>query len=136
REILKFYRKNIDLDRAAEMIRYAGSRGIFTVGNFILGAPMETEETMEKTFALIHSCGFDQVNIKTLDYMIGSDLYNSLCDSLKSGDHVFACAENGLTGFTLAELIRKRDEFQKGYYAKHRAELAEKIQQFGSPYHL
>lgn len=136
REILKFYRKSIDLDRATEMIRYAGSRGIFTVGNFILGAPMETEETMEKTFELIHSCRFDQVNIKTLDYMIGSDLYSSLCDSLKSDDHVFACAENGLTSFTLAELIRKRDEFQKSYYAKHRAELAEKIRQFGSPYHL
>jgi len=136
REILKFYRKNIELDHSAEMIRYAGGRGIFTVGNFILGAPMETEETLEKTFALIRSCGFDQVNIKTLDYMIGSDLYDSLCDSLKSSDHVFACAENGLTGFTLAELIRKRDDFQKSYYAGHWAELVEKIRQFGRPYHL
>jgi uroporphyrinogen-III synthase len=95
---------------------------------------METEETIEKTFALIRSCGFDQVNIKTLDYMIGSDLYNSLCDSLKSSDHVFACSENGLTRFSIAELIRKRDEFHQSYYAKHRAELAEKIRQFGSPY--
>ncbi len=136
RDILKFYRKNIDLDRAVEMIRYAGGRGIFTVGNFILGAPMETEETVDKTFVLIRNCGFDQVNIKTLDYMIGSDLYNTLCDSLKSGDHVFACAENGLTSFTLAELIKKKDEFQRTYSANHRTELAEKIQQFGSPYHL
>jgi hypothetical protein len=136
REILKFYRKNIELEHAAELIRYAGARGICTVGNFIIGAPMETEETMDLTFALIRGCGFDQINIKTLDYMIGSDLYSSLGDSMKSAEHIFACAENGLNGFTLAELIQKKNDFQKKYYAEHLEELAKKIRTFGNPYSL
>jgi uncharacterized radical SAM superfamily protein len=136
RGILNFYRKNINLDRAPAIIRYANSIGLFTVGNFILGAPMESEETIENTFALIRDCEFDQVNIKTLDYMIGSELYNSLCNSQKSKDHIFACAENGLTTFPLAELIKKKEYFQQTYYAEHQTKLKKKIQKFGSPYSL
>lgn len=133
-EILSFYRKNINLDHAVEMIQYAGSKGIFTVGNFILGAPIESEETIKKTFAVIRECKFDQINIKTLDYMIGSELYDSMCDSLKVSDHVFACRENGLTKFSLADLIKIKDDFQKEYYAENRLRIKEKICIFGSPY--
>lgn len=48
------------------IIRYANSLGIFTVGNFIIGAPMESESTITETFDLIKECEFDQINIKTL----------------------------------------------------------------------
>jgi uncharacterized radical SAM superfamily protein len=135
-EILKFYRKNINLERVPALIRHTNSIGIFTVGNFILGAPMESEKTIEETFALIRDSEFDQVNIKTLDYMIGSELHNSMCDSQKEKDHVFACAESGLTRFPLAELINKKKKFQQAYYAERKLILEKKIQQFGSPYSL
>lgn len=52
REILDFYKKNIRPERVPDLIRYADSIGIFTVGNFILGAPMETDESIEATFSL------------------------------------------------------------------------------------
>ena len=133
-DILDFYRKNIDLKHAVEMVQYAGGKGIYTVGNFILGAPMESEETVRQTFEVIRNCEFDQVNIKTLDYMIGSELYDSMGDCLKSGDHVFACAENGLTNFTLAELVRIKNDFLKKYYAENHPRLKKKILTFGSPY--
>lgn len=133
-EILNFYRKNIRLERVSDLVHYADSIGIFTVGNFILGAPMETDNSIEATFSLIELCGFDQVNIKTLDYMIGSELYDGLSTSFRSNDHVFACSENGLTHFSLEALISRRDQFLQGYYAKHRKKLSEKIQQYGPPY--
>lgn len=104
----------------SDLVHYADSIGIFTVGNFILGAPMETDNSIEATFSLIELCGFDQVNIKTLDYMIGSELYDGLSTSFRSNDHVFACSENGLTHFSLEALISRRDQFLQGYYAKHR----------------
>ena len=132
--ILNFYQKNIQIANIPELIRYANSIGIFTVGNFILGAPMETDYTIDQTFALIRECGFDQINIKILDYMIGSTLYDSLPNELKKNDHVFACAENGLTSFTLAELTNRRNAFIKSYYNEHRTMLAEKISRFGTPY--
>ena len=34
KEILRFYRKNINIDEVPSIIRYANSLGIFTVGNF------------------------------------------------------------------------------------------------------
>ena len=117
-----------------DLIQHANKRGIFSVGNFILGAPMESNDSIEQTFALIRECGFDQVNIKTLDYMIGSKLYDSLPDALKTSDHIFASAENGLTSFTIKELTDRRDAFIKEYYAEHRQRLAEKIRRFGAPY--
>lgn len=133
-ENLDFYKKNIQLIHIPDLIQYANSKGIFSVGNFILGAPMETNDSIERTFALIRECGFDQVNIKTLDYMIGSTLYDSLPDALKTNDHIFASAENGLTSFTVKELIDRRDAFIKDYYKEHRQRLAEKIRRFGPPY--
>lgn len=134
KDILRFYRKNINIDYVPELIRYANSIGLFTVGNFILGAPMETDETIDQTFSLIRSCEFDQINIKILDYMIGSELYESLPQLYKIESHVFSCAESGLTSFPLKEMICRRDAFIKQYYMEHKEIIAKKIFQYGYPY--
>lgn len=133
-DILHFYRKNIDINNVPYIIRYANSIGIFTVGNFILGAPMETENTIKKTFELIRKCEFDQVNIKNLDYMIGSILYDSLDEMLKTEDHVFACAENRLNNFKLNDLKGKKEEFLSSYYREHRSTIERKIKIYGAPF--
>ena len=132
--ILNYYRKNIQISDIPDKIRYANDCGIFTVGNFILGAPMETDETIEQTFSLIRSCEFDQINIKILDYMIGSELYDSLPDDRKMSDSVFSCKENGLTQFYLSELTNMKDDFLHRYYTDHREKMERKIKKFGKPY--
>lgn len=133
-EILKFYRKNICLEQIIPLIKYANSKGIFTVGNFIIGAPMETHSSIRNTFSLIRECGFDQVNIKNLDYMIGSELYERLTNSLKEKNHVFACSENGLTKFTLNEIKEYKTQFLSDYYKEHKEILIKKIKVYGRPY--
>lgn len=133
-EILRFYRKNIDIDKVPYIIQYANSIGIFTVGNFIIGAPMETEATINETFRLIKQCEFDQVNIKNLDYMVGSVLYESLSDELKKDDHVFACLENGLNSFSIDDIRRRKDAFLSEYYKSHRAIIEKKIRFYGTPF--
>ena len=55
-DILEFYKKQIDLDKATEIIQYADSIGIYTVGNFILGAPSENENSIQKTCSYFY-CG-------------------------------------------------------------------------------
>lgn len=136
REVLSFYRKNIDLDRAFEMIRYANSKGIFTVGNFIIGAPMETVDTIQQTFQFIRKCDFDQVNIKTLDYMLGSELYETMHEKHKTTNHVFACKETGLNQFLLQDLINYKNEFLTNYNNEHKNTLSRKISEYGTPYFL
>ena len=95
---------------------------------------METDETIDQTFSLIRSCEFDQINIKILDYMIGSELYESLPQLYRIESHVFSCAESGLTSFPLKEMIRRRDAFIKQYYMEHKEIIAKKIFQYGYPY--
>lgn len=132
--ILQFYRKNINIKKVPSIIRYANSIGIFTVGNFIIGAPMETKETINETFDLIKNCEFDQINIKNLDYMIGSALYESLDDKLKTEDHVFACFENGLNSFKLDDIKKIKDTFLSEYYKLHRSAIEKKIMRYGTPF--
>lgn len=133
-EILRFYRKNININKVRHIIQYANSIGIFTVGNFIIGAPMETEATINETFELIRRCEFDQINIKNLDYMIGSFLYESLDDKLKTEDHVFACFENGLNSFRLDDIKKIKDTFLSEYCKLHRSTIEKKIRLYGTPF--
>lgn len=133
-DILTYYRKNIKLDTIPRLMKYANELGIFIVGNFIIGAPTETTNTVTQTFDFIRKCGFDQVNIKTLDYMIGSELYDSLDDSLKKYDHVFASKEFGLTSLDTEEIQKLKKDFLNSYYREHGKSLKEKIDKYGPPY--
>jgi radical SAM superfamily enzyme len=136
-EILKFYRKNIDLQNAKQMIWYANSIGIFTIGNFIIGAPMETAETINETFSFIEECSFDKINIKNLDYMMGSELYSSTNTNITGENtHVFACKELGLTNFTIEELKNIKRSFVQAYYKKRKQEIAKKINKYGTPFDI
>jgi uncharacterized radical SAM superfamily protein len=135
-DIQKFYRKTIHLEKFREHIRTAGRLGLYTVGNFIIGAPMETEETIAKTFDYIMQTPFDRVNIKILDYMAGSGLYESLPQQLKTpGRHVFACKENGLNDFPLEQMREKIHRFREEFYRSRQKQLKKKIAQSGPPYY-
>lgn len=132
--ILSYYRKNIKLETVPQLIEYANSLGIFTVGNFIIGAPAESMDTITQTFEFIRKCKFDQINIKTLDYMIGSELYDSLDASMQKHDHVFASKELGLTAFSLDQIQKLKKDFLDLYYKEHREILKKKIHEYGPPY--
>jgi tRNA A37 methylthiotransferase MiaB len=117
-------------------VRYANKLGIFTIGNFIIGAPMETHETIEESFLYIRECEFDQVNIKTLDYMMGSQLYDSVKDMAKGRSHLFACLENGLNRFTLQEILDIKNKFLTVYNGEKKERIMQKIIDFGIPYEV
>lgn len=117
-EILRFYKKRVDLANAKKLIEYANNIGLYSVGNFIFGAPMETEASILKTFDYIQSVPFDNVNLKILTYMVGADLYATLPRDIKRDNkrYVLACKENGLNQFSLEELIQKLTQFRDDYH--------------------
>ena len=117
-EILKFYRKPVDLVKTKELIEYANRIGLFSVGNFMFGAPMETESSISRTFEYISNVPFDDVNLKILTYMVGADLYATLQQDIKRDNkrYVLACQENGLNQFSLEELILKLTQFRDDYH--------------------
>lgn len=133
-KILEFYKKNIDLAKTKSIVRYANELGIFTIGNFIIGAPMENYATIDETFTFIRECEFDQVNIKTLDYMMGSELYDSVRDIALGCSHIFACSENRINQFGLQEISDTKNKFLMEYNTEKKDRLEKKILTFGTPY--
>ena len=134
-EVLKFYGKDINLDEVKALIKYGDGLGIFMVGNFIIGAPMENEQMIKNTFSYIYESGLDQVNIKVLDYMIGSKLYNQLSREQYPLPHYFSCSENKLGQLPLSQLKHLKDAFLKKYQEDYNVRLKQKIMKYGMPYY-
>jgi len=133
--VLKFYDKDIDLVGVKKLIGCANELGIFTVGNFIIGAPMENEQMISNTFKYIYESGLDQVNIKILDYMIGSKLYNELSRNQYPLSHYFSCSENNLGQLSLSQLKKLKNDFLRKYQDDYNDRLKQKIIQHGTPYY-
>lgn len=131
---LEFYKKDIDLDYVRDLIAYADSIGIFLVGNFIIGAPNESIEDINNTFEYIKSTKLDQVNIKVLDYMIGSEIYESLPRDRYGDTHYFSCKENGLHELEIDDLITLKNDFHQKYSNIRKKCLLTKIMKYGYPY--
>jgi hypothetical protein len=98
---------------------------------------METEDTIRKTFEYALDTPFDQVNIKILDYMIGSDLFDTLPDKIqKNKRHIFACKETGLNRFSFLELRNFIKDFKDKFNQSRRNILKQKIIKYGPPYKI
>lgn len=134
-ETLNFFKKNINLNNVRELIGYANSLGIFMVGNFIIGAPNENLSQIENTFNYIYSLKLDQVNIKILDYMIGSTLYETLDHEKYSLHHYFSCLENNLGQISLEILKKVKRQFLLEYKKENKERLMNKIKKYGLPYY-
>lgn len=136
-EVLNFYNKQINLDKTEELVSFADQLGIYCVGNFIIGAPMESEKTIGDTFKYIMRVPFDQVNVKILDYMLGADLFQELPDEMKKNErHFFACKENGLNDFPLEYLKNRIRIFQEEFNINRRERFVNKVGRFGLPYEI
>lgn len=137
KRIQKYYKKSINLDEFKELAAYANTKGIYVVGNFIIGAPMETNETIQQSIQYAKETYIDQINVKTLDYMLGSELYKSLPSKLRiNNKHVFASRENGLCAFSEEELKKIACEFVAEVKDHHAFRLKEKLFTYGPPYIL
>ena len=134
-ESLKFYKKNIDLDHVKYLVNKANEIGVFMVGNFIIGAPNETINDIKNTFSFIEELQLDQVNIKILDYMAGSQLYERLDRKKYPHNHYFSCAENDLSDIPLQTLKDMKNNFMREYIQKNKKRIIRKISRFGTPYY-
>lgn len=129
-----FYKKNIDIPVMVEMLRHADEIGIYTVGNFIIGSPFDTEEIIKQEINFAIDSPLDVINVKTLDYMMGSELFESLPNNQKKDIHFFACKEMGVSIFTRNELKQIAQSFAKQFRASRVEKMRKKILSFGEPY--
>ena len=90
-----FYKKKINLNSSIELLSYADRIGLYLIGNFIIGSPFDTKKILEEQIDLAINSSLDQVNVKILDYMIGSELFDKLPIEKKDKIHIFASKEEG-----------------------------------------
>lgn len=141
RDVLEYYQKGITLEQIKIAVNLADECGLFTVGNFIIGAPMETEDHFAKTLTLAQELPLDSVNFKVLGYMAGSSLWR---EQVMKGNispderNVFADKRRGLGNFTLEELkqvvTKSYSEFNNN--PRRQINLKKKMLEQGLPYNL
>lgn len=85
----KLIKKNLDLDKVFETIKYVAEVGIITRGFFMFGFPTETEEELDQTIEYAKSSSLLGATFFTVVYFPGTELYK-LAQSLgyfKYGDY-------------------------------------------------
>jgi len=120
-EILDFYRKEITLEQIRKAVELSHRTGFFTIGNFIIGAPVEREEHIRKTIDFACSLPLDMAEFFILRYMPGSQLWEeALAEGKISEDEymVESDARRGLGNFTREELLQWKNFAYKKFYLR------------------
>lgn len=126
--VLDFYNKKITLDQIRKAVKLADQMDFICWGNFILGAPIETEEHIEQTIKFACSLPLDIAIFNPLCYMWGSNLWN---EAIKNGNisntdgySIIADSKRNLGNFSgkeLAEFCEKAMQkffFRPGYITR------------------
>jgi len=120
-DVLDFYNKNITLKQIQEAVNLSRKMGFFTIGNFILGAPIETKEYIENTINFACSLPLDMISITPLGYVMGSQLWKEAVENGKISKNtlvITADSRRGLGNFTKDELIAYMNQTNKSFYLR------------------
>ena len=74
-------KKNVNLDKAIEIVRLCRSKGKIVRCYFILGFPRETIELMNESIDFMKKLGADWYAIKSATPLIGSEMYAEFLDA-------------------------------------------------------
>jgi anaerobic magnesium-protoporphyrin IX monomethyl ester cyclase len=126
-DVLDFYNKKITLDQIRKAVNLSHEMNFFTIGSFILGAPIETKNHLYNTIKFSCSLPLDIALFHPLSYDYGSDLWNEAVKQGKiSNDNhrsIIADRNKGLSNFTKEELIEFCTYAMKRYYYRPRLVL-------------
>lgn len=77
-EMQRIIKKNIDLDKARQVINDANRLGYWTSATFIVGFPTETPQQKEDTFEFAKTCGIDFPIFYNLQIQPKTEMYEQL----------------------------------------------------------
>jgi len=117
-EILNFYNKKTTLDQIRNAVKLSSKMGFFTYGNFIMGAPIETEAHLKETLNFAKSLPFTLLGFYPFQYLKGSDLWEEAYKEGKIKDEEYVVKTDpsrGLGNFTFNELEKWSMNSVKSY---------------------
>jgi radical SAM superfamily enzyme YgiQ (UPF0313 family) len=120
-DVLDFYNKKTTVKQIEYAVNLSHKTGFFTMGSFILGAPIETKEHFRKTINLAKNLPLESVSFLPLRYMAGSKIW---IDAVKDGkinenEYVIdAGLERNLSIFTSQQIKEYCYKAQMEYYLR------------------
>jgi anaerobic magnesium-protoporphyrin IX monomethyl ester cyclase len=118
-EILDYYNKKITLKQVEKSVKLSKKIGFFTVGNFILGAPIETEKHINDTISFAKKLNLDFAFFYGFNFLKGSEIWE---DAYKQGkineNEMFVPCDSrrNLCNFTPDELRESLSRAFLSYY--------------------
>ena len=128
-DVLNFYNKKITIENIRNAINLSREMDFFTLGNFIFGAPIETERHIEQTIKFACELPLDLAIFFPLGYMYGSDLWdeavqNGVIDE-NDGYGFTVDSQKGIGNFTQNELYEFCQEAMQRFYIRPKFFLQE-----------
>jgi anaerobic magnesium-protoporphyrin IX monomethyl ester cyclase len=77
-KVLEYYKKHIDPEKTNQAISNAKRAGMLVVTSYIVGAPVETRDTIQRSFDFIRSTRSHAVQVNVLDCLIGTSIWEEL----------------------------------------------------------
>ena len=131
-EVLDFYNKRIDLDSIERAIKLSSKMGFFTVGNFIIGSPIERENHIDDTIRFAKKLPLDFAYFFVFSYQKGSPLWQEAFESGKIEEdelYVESNSRRGLGNFTPEELGEWATKAYRSFYFNPRFILSQLFRQ-------
>lgn len=79
--VLEFYNKKVLPEQITEAVQNAKDVGMMVITSFIMGAPVETEDDLQRTVDFIRDLRPHAVEINILDYLVGTKLWQEKEDA-------------------------------------------------------
>ncbi len=120
-DVLRFYNKGTNVERARKAVRATDEAGIFSYGGIIMGAPIESRRHLEENVAFACGIPLDFVSFHHLVYMYGTPLWD---DARKRGlidpSDYWVEADERFGGATAAEIADWRRIAFRRFYMRPR----------------
>lgn len=114
KHVLDYYRKAIDAGTARKAIECAKRAGLIVVTSYIVGAPVESAQDLERTIDFIRSTRPHGVQINILDCLVGTEIWDGLekdgligADDWRMNHRIYEYSENGDTRGMLEDAVNR-----------------------------
>jgi radical SAM superfamily enzyme YgiQ (UPF0313 family) len=116
-DVLDFFNKKTTVKKTKEAIITANKVGIITLGNLIIGAPMEEKRHFEVNKKFFKEVPMDLLSMHILKYIYGSHIWNDAHQKgLIKKDEIAVEANETLSNFSTQELTKVQKELIKSFY--------------------
>ena len=131
-EVLDYYNKKITLKKVEEAVRLSKKIGFLTIGNFILGAPIETDKHINDTIQFAKKLNLDFAFFYGFSFLKGSEIWEDAYNDgkIKENETFVPCdSRRGLCNFTPEELRDRLSKATISYYSNPKYLITQFIRQ-------